>query len=145
MRKLIYVTSAVLITTLLSLSSWSDAAAGVKASAVCNPRCPSCTLRIGGNWHYYVMNYDLSTRYTGHYTLVQRGYRFNNTDVDETNNIYGTLEYNRLDFTLVVNGEEIEGWVMHCEEHLFGDTSNKIAAVCKDGTGWVGSFTAMKE
>ena len=54
----------------------------------------------------------------------------------------GSLYENAITLSIVVGGEEVEGYVLHAEGHVL--RNRQIFAVYTDVTGQVGSFTAQK-
>jgi len=144
MQKLLVIISAVALTLTLTLSSWLDAAPRAQAGVRCNPKCGACTYRIDGSWRYYVERTMGDRAFDGTYDIVQTGNIISNSN-ESSNSMYGNIQNNKVDLTFVVNGEELEWWVMHCEGHVFGTERDMMAAVCQDVQGTYYSFTARKQ
>jgi hypothetical protein len=110
----------------------------------CNPRCGACSANIKGTWRGFTQGRD-NTPVLGPLTfeLTQNGYRVNNTNQDSPYTLVGTVFGSSFDFSLTVSGEELEGYVNHCEGHV--RNNNQIFAVCLDRDNQVVTFTAQKQ
>lgn len=94
-----------------------------------------------GSWHYVIQpggpGNDFSS---GDVNLKQTGNKV--AGVSGNWRFVGTLYENSIDLSIVVAGEEVEGYVLHAEGHVL--RNRQIFTVYTDVSGVVGSFTAQK-
>ena len=103
--------------------------------------CKAPAANVAGNWHYrwdqaggganpvqgFVDLVQSSNKVTG----AANGWRF-----------VGTVVQNSINMSVVVDGEEVEGYVLNAQGHVRGD---QLFAVYTDTQGNTGSFTALRQ
>ena len=144
-KKYFIVALATLIAATGLSSLWNSedvCALGRSVVRTCNPKCGACTASVKGTWTYYTQGAGNSA-VSGPIVLVlgQSGYRVVNNNAASVTFV-GTVFGNSIDFTLTVSGEEIEGYVNHCEGNVL---DNKMFAVCDDRDGARTTFTALRQ
>ena len=131
-----------LVLLLLVLSTSFAQAADPRASLVCS----IARSKIAGTWLCYVTpsEGDSASRT---YAITQSGNKFYSTG-ETSYRIFGTIEGTAVSITEVVNGEELEGFVMHAQGHLIsinGGSNNGIVTVYHNSQAGIGSFNCSKQ
>ena len=105
---------------------------------------------ISGEWQFFVT--PSTGGFTSHtFTIGQKGNRFYSTNLDASYRIYGTINNNQIDISMVVNGEVLEGYVLHGTGHLVnfldgeGRRKTGIVTVYQNSQGGVGSLNGQKQ
>ncbi|HQH27326.1 MAG TPA: hypothetical protein PLP17_08025 [Oligoflexia bacterium] len=104
-----------------------------------NNDCGTCDANISGKWMYVLLK-DNVPYLSETVTFTQTGKSFKAVGMHYT--IVGSLRGQWLDLTLVVSGEEAEGYVMKVGGTI---DSKRITGVFQDSNGKVGSFIAIKK
>lgn len=100
--------------------------------------CGACDAHVSGKWTYFFSRKGAAD-YHSSIHLGQFGNSFKG--VDSMHTMVGSLRGQWLNFTLVVTGEESEGWVMKVDASVDGD---RITGVYTDSNGNIGSFVAIR-
>jgi len=112
-------------------------------SVSCTPKATS----IKGTWQCYrTPSVGDSSNET--YTFAQSGSKFSSSDDDTSYRIFGTIDGSFVNISRVVNGEELEGYVLFAQGHIIsvGDGSNNgIITTYHDSQAGVGSFNCFKQ
>ena len=136
--------------TLIGAAVIGGASAAAQAAT---PRCPakSCAVSIAapgiaGAWNCFRTPSGGSPTNVV-YTFVQSGNRFNSSG-ETSYKVFGRIEGTALNFSEVVGGEELEGYVLYAQGHLIpvnGVANRGIVSVYHTSQGGVGSFNCMKQ
>ena len=111
-------------------------------SVVLGSSCTACQVNLAGTWHYVITKSDGT--WTGYDVVLAKSGTYY-VGSNNTHTVMATT-YNRdIKLTLAVSGEEVEGWALHAEGHLFGADSKRIVATFQDSQGHFGSLTAVKD
>ena len=101
---------------------------------------------VKGTWNCYVTpSAGGSSNET--YTFSQTGNKFVSSGDATSYKIYGTIEGSAINISRVVNGEFLEGYVMHAEGHIIsinGRSNNGIVTVYHTSQAGTGSFNCYK-
>jgi hypothetical protein len=119
-----------------------------EATAQCLTRSQSskktccCSSVIKGNYRFFTQtSYGvISGPHTAEFTT--RACAFQSGTTSNGYKIYGTIHGNQASFTMVVDGEEAEGYVMQIEG--FTRDNAVLVGVYRDSNGASGSFTASR-
>ncbi len=137
MKKILFSLFLMLLITPL-LQAADDTRAGVI--------CSIARSKITGTWSCFVSpsDSDFSSRT---YTITQSGNKFYSTG-ETSHRIFGTIQGTDISISEVVNGEELEGYVLYAQGHLIsinGKNNNGIVTVYRDSQGGIGSFNCNKQ
>ena len=104
-----------------------------------NNDCGVCDANISGKWTYSLLKDNVPYK-SETVSFVQTGKSVKAVGMHYT--LVGSLRGQWLDLTLVVSGEELEGYVMKVGASVDG---KRITGVFQDSFGDVGSFVAVKK
>ncbi len=138
---------------ILSLSIFITMAQPEAAHALTPIRSTACTSttisssNLAGTWNCF--RTPSSGPFTNAvYTFAQSGNRFYSTGQNTPDKVFGRIEGTALSFTEVVNGEELEGYVLYAEGQLIpvnGQSNRGIVTVYRTSQGGIGSFNCSKQ
>ncbi len=109
----------------------------------CTPKATS----IKGTWQCF-RTPSVGDSSSETYTFSQSGSKFLSSDDDTSYRIFGTIDGTFVNLSRVVNGEELEGYVLFGQGHIIsvGDgTNNGIITTYHDSQAGVGSFNCFKQ
>lgn len=101
-----------------------------------------CSSIVDGAYRFFIQPHygDISGPHTADFTT--KGCAFQSATTSNGNRIYGTINGNQASFTMVVDGEEAEGYVMQIDG--FTRDNSVLVGVYRDSNGGTGSFTSSR-